>query len=59
MVPPPPATLLVPKQCADTIDNDGDGKIDMADLGCSSPTDDNETDVIKKCAKILNFLLGL
>ncbi len=50
LAPPPPANLLVPKQCADSIDNDSDGKIDMADIGCSSPTDDNETNILKKCA---------
>ena len=32
-------------QCGDGVDNDGDGKIDFpADPGCSSATDDNETD---------------
>jgi hypothetical protein len=32
-------------QCSDSIDNDGDGKIDYpADPGCLSATDDNETD---------------
>jgi endonuclease YncB( thermonuclease family) len=37
---PAPAT-----QCADTIDNDGDGKIDYpADPGCSSTADTDETD---------------
>ncbi len=34
-------------QCSDGLDNDGDGKIDYpADLGCSSPEDDDETDPI-------------
>ncbi len=37
--PPPPAP-----QCDDGIDNDGDGLTDMADPGCSSPTDDDESD---------------
>jgi len=33
-------------QCSDGIDNDGDGLIDYpADPGCSSPDDDDETDV--------------
>lgn len=36
--PPPPAP-----QCNDTLDNDGDALIDMADPGCSSPQDDDET----------------
>ena len=37
--PPPPA-----KQCADGLDNDGDGKIDLADPGCADASDDNEAD---------------
>lgn len=37
----PPVVL---KKCNDTIDNDGDGKIDAADPGCSSTEDDDETD---------------
>lgn len=38
--PPPPKN-----QCEDSIDNDGDGKIDFpADPGCSSATDNDETD---------------
>jgi murein DD-endopeptidase MepM/ murein hydrolase activator NlpD len=36
-----PSTTEVP-QCADGIDNDGDGKIDMEDPDCSSPTDNTE-----------------
>ena len=39
-VPPPPP----PKQCADGLDNDSDGKIDLADPGCASASDDNEAD---------------
>jgi len=31
-------------QCANGKDDDGDGKIDGADLGCSSPADNNESD---------------
>lgn len=34
---PPP-----PKQCADGIDNDGDGLVDLADPGCPSSSDDSE-----------------
>jgi beta-glucanase (GH16 family) len=34
--PPPPAV------CADGQDNDGDGLVDLADPGCSGPTDDDE-----------------
>jgi hypothetical protein len=30
--------------CSDKIDNDGDGKIDSADQGCSAATDTDETD---------------
>lgn len=30
--------------CADTVDNDGDGRIDLEDPGCSSATDTDETD---------------
>src|SRR4051794_41819864 len=29
-------------QCADLSDNDGDGLVDLADPGCSGPTDDDE-----------------
>lgn len=39
VAPPPP-------QCSDLIDNDADGKIDLADPGCSSASDDDETDPI-------------
>lgn len=30
-------------QCFDGTDNDGDGLVDLADPGCSGPTDDSET----------------
>jgi hypothetical protein len=40
-VPPPPPP---PKQCEDGVDNDGDGKVDLADPGCAAPTDDDESD---------------
>ena len=49
---PPPSPTPTPTPtptpaCSDGVDNDGDGFIDMADvLGCSSPADDDETDVI-------------
>lgn len=40
MPPPPPSP-----QCSDGADNDGDGKVDFPnDPGCSSATDDDETD---------------
>jgi hypothetical protein len=32
--------------CADALDNDGDGKIDLNDLGCSSSTDNDETNPV-------------
>lgn len=32
--------------CADEQDNDGDGKVDLADPGCSSPSDNDESDPI-------------
>jgi hypothetical protein len=41
------ATVVVtatPTACSDKKDNDGDGKIDMNDPGCSSPSDNDETD---------------
>jgi glutamine amidotransferase-like uncharacterized protein len=40
-----------PKQCKDGIDNDFDGLIDLADPGCDSVGDDDETDPIppKQC----------
>ena len=31
------------KQCADGLDNDSDGKLDLADPGCESQTDDSES----------------
>ncbi len=39
-------------QCEDGIDNDGDGLIDMADPGCESPEDDDESDdpVLPQCS---------
>jgi hypothetical protein len=35
---------LVFPQCSNGIDDDSDGKVDSQDLGCSSPTDENEAD---------------
>lgn len=35
---------LVFPQCSNGSDDDGDGGVDAQDLGCSSPTDDNEAD---------------
>ena len=37
--PEPPG----PSQCADGMDNDGDGHIDMADPDCANPEDDDES----------------
>jgi hypothetical protein len=43
--PSPTPTPTPAVQCADTIDNDGDGKIDYpTDPGCSSTADTDETD---------------
>ena len=40
-----PSDGTVPQAaCADGADNDGDGKIDLADPGCSSPADTDEFD---------------
>ena len=33
-----------PAQCGDGVDNDGDGRIDLQDRGCSGPGDDDESD---------------
>lgn len=35
-----------PMQCADGIDNDADSLIDMNDAGCSSPSDNDETNSV-------------
>lgn len=40
VAPPPPLAL-----CANGIDDDADTKIDLADPGCTGPTDNDETDV--------------
>jgi hypothetical protein len=32
------------RKCSDGKDNDNDGRIDMADAGCTSPSDNDETD---------------
>lgn len=42
--PSPTSTATPIPACSDGIDNDNDGLIDSADPGCSSPTDDNESD---------------
>ena len=38
--PPPPPTT----QCSDGADNDGDGRVDLADRGCTNAQDDDESD---------------
>lgn len=35
-------TITVTALCADGVDNDGDGFVDMSDPGCSSPLDNSE-----------------
>lgn len=41
---PPPAPPPPKNQCEDGVDNDNDGLVDLADPGCSSATDNDETD---------------
>jgi len=41
---PTPTATPIPPQCSDGIDNDGDFLIDMADPGCTDPSDNDETD---------------
>jgi hypothetical protein len=36
-------------ECNDGVDNDGDGLVDLADPGCSSSTDDDESDGTSQC----------
>jgi hypothetical protein len=40
--PPPP-----PPACADGLDNDGDGYVDLADIGCTSSTDTAEFNAVE------------
>ncbi|HVF78700.1 MAG TPA: hypothetical protein VNA28_10415 [Solirubrobacteraceae bacterium] len=44
--PQPPAATApaAPALCADGKDNDGDGKIDLGDVGCATALDNDETD---------------
>ncbi len=50
-VPPAEQQPLVLKKCANGIDDDGDGKIDYPnDPGCTSASDNNETDSVYKCS---------
>jgi hypothetical protein len=41
--PPPPPP---PARCADGVDNDGDGAVDLADPGCTGSADDDEANVL-------------
>ncbi len=38
-----PSVCTEIRECNDDLDNDGDGEVDMADAGCSSTTDNDET----------------
>ena len=42
--PPPPPPPPPAAECADGLDNDGDGLIDLADPGCVDAADNDETD---------------
>ncbi|TSC82774.1 MAG: hypothetical protein G01um101420_132 [Parcubacteria group bacterium Gr01-1014_20] len=35
-------TVVIPPQCSDALDNDGDGEVDSNDDGCSDPDDNGE-----------------
>lgn len=50
--------LLCPHQCADGVDNDGDGRVDGSDLGCDGPTDDDETDPVDPCNWVVHSRHG-
>jgi hypothetical protein len=42
-----------PAACADRLDNDGDGLIDLADPGCSSSSDNDETNTTTGSARLV------
>ncbi|MEM8609266.1 MAG: PQQ-binding-like beta-propeller repeat protein [Myxococcota bacterium] len=42
-------------QCDDGIDNDGDGLIDLADLGCESAADDDEGDLFCGSGELIDL----
>ena len=42
-------SISIPAQCNDGIDNDLDGFIDLLDTGCTSPSDDSESDILVEC----------
>jgi hypothetical protein len=41
--------IALPPGCDDGVDNDGDGRTDAEDTGCSSPSDDSERDAAAPC----------
>ena len=43
-------TITAAPQCSDGIDNDGDDRTDLQDLGCTSPTDDDESTAPAICS---------
>lgn len=52
-------TVQEPKvACNDGVDNDGDGKIDMADGGCSQPNDKSEADGTTDLSVVLTTVPG-
>jgi hypothetical protein len=51
VAPPPPP----PPVCSDLADNDGDGKVDLDDPGCTGPTDTDETDPTPPAGNTLVF----
>jgi transglycosylase-like protein with SLT domain/peptidase M23-like protein len=57
--PSTPSTSTTPTtQCADGVDNDGDGKIDMEDPDCTSPTDTTEGPETSTAAPTANETLA-
>ncbi len=42
--PPPPDAAPLNPACGDGVDNDGDGRIDLLDPGCTARDDNDETD---------------
>jgi F5/8 type C domain/PKD domain len=41
--PPPPPSPPPPSKCANQLDDDGDGQVDLADPGCTDAQDNDET----------------
>ena len=48
-------TVVPPVACNDTLDNDADGKVDLADPGCAGVSDTDETDPV---APLTEFTLA-